>query len=304
MSRVYDLVIAGGGAAGLTAAVYAVRSGLDFLLVDSSASMGSQIAQTDEVDNYTGIDSITGIELVQRFYDHANKLNAPMKNDTIKKITKQNGLFSVECEGQALLAKSVIFCAGAGHRKLGIKGENEFTGRGVGYCAVCDGFFYRNKTVVVVGGGNTAVTEAIYLSKICKKVYLVHRRDTLRAERALTEKLESTDNIEILYSSELNQICGGNSVSSVILKNGEELECQGVFIAVGIVPRSEAIKDIADTDEYGFVLASESGETSCKGLFAAGDVRTKSLRQIITACSDGANCIDSVNKFLNEGAQK
>lgn len=304
MSRVYDLVIAGGGAAGLTAAVYAVRSGLDFLLVDSSASMGSQIAQTDEVDNYTGIDSITGIELVQRFYDHANKLNAPMKNDTIKKITKQNGLFSVECEGQALLAKSVIFCAGAGHLKLGIKGENEFTGRGVGYCAVCDGFFFRNKTVVVVGGGNTAVTEAIYLSKICKKVYLVHRRDTLRAERALTEKLESTDNIEILYSSELNQICGGNTVSSVILKNGEELECQGVFIAVGIVPRSEAIKDIADTDEYGFVLASESGETSCKGLFAAGDVRTKSLRQIITACSDGANCIDSVNKFLNEGAQK
>ncbi len=304
MSRVYDLVIAGGGAAGLTAAVYAVRSGLDFLLVDSSASMGSQIAQTDEVDNYTGIDSITGIELVQRFYDHANKLNAPMKNDTIKKITKQNELFSVECEGQTLLAKSVIFCAGAGHRKLGIKGENEFTGRGVGYCAVCDGFFYRNKTVVVVGGGNTAVTEAIYLSKICKKVYLVHRRDTLRAERALTKKLESADNIEILYSSELAQICGGNSVSSVILKNGKELECQGVFIAVGIVPRSEAIKDIADTDEYGFVLASESGKTSCKGLFAAGDVRTKSLRQIITACSDGANCIDSVNRFLNEGAQK
>lgn len=299
MTKALDLLIAGGGAAGLTAAVYAARSGLDFVLVDLASSMGSQITQTEDVDNYTGFGKINGMELVMKFYEHAKALDAPMINDEVKEITKTDELFTVKCEKAEYKAKSVIFCAGASHRELGIKGEKEFFGKGVGYCAVCDGFFYRNKTVVVIGGGNTAVTEAVYLSKICKKVYLIHRRDSLRAEKVLTERLENAENAEILYNSEVDEILGENAVNGVLLKDGSRLSCDGVFVAVGIVPRSDAVRGLAQLDKYGYVIADESGKTSVDGLFAAGDVRTKMLRQIITACSDGANCVESVNSYLN-----
>lgn len=299
MTKALDLLIAGGGAAGLTAAVYAARSGLDFVLVDLASSMGSQITQTEDVDNYTGFGKINGMELVMKFYEHAKALDAPMINDEVKEITKTDELFTVQCEKAEYKAKSVIFCAGASHRELGIKGEKEFFGKGVGYCAVCDGFFYRNKTVVVIGGGNTAVTEAVYLSKICKKVYLIHRRDSLRAEKVLTERLENAENAEILYNSEVDEILGENAVNGVLLKDGRKLDCDGVFVAVGIVPRSDAVRGLAQLDKYGYVIADESGKTSVDGLFAAGDVRTKMLRQIITACADGANCVESVNSYLN-----
>ena len=299
MTKALDLLIAGGGAAGLTAAVYAARSGLDFVLVDLASSMGSQITQTEDVDNYTGFGKINGMELVMKFYEHAKALDAPMINDEVKEITKTDELFTVKCEKAEYKAKSVIFCAGASHRELGIKGEKEFFGKGVGYCAVCDGFFYRNKTVVVIGGGNTAVTEAVYLSKICKKVYLIHRRDSLRAEKVLSERLENADNAEILYNSEVSEILGENTVNGILLKDGRRLSCDGVFVAVGIVPRSDAVKGLAQLDKYGYVIADESGKTSVDGLFAAGDVRTKTLRQIITACADGANCVESVNSYLD-----
>lgn len=299
MTKALDLLIAGGGAAGLTAAVYAARSGLDFVLVDLASSMGSQITQTEDVDNYTGFGKINGMELVMKFYEHAKALDAPMINDEVKEITKTDELFTVKCEKAEYKAKSVIFCAGASHRELGIKGEKEFFGKGVGYCAVCDGFFYRNKTVVVIGGGNTAVTEAVYLSKICKKVYLIHRRDSLRAEKVLTERLENADNAEILYNSEVSEILGENAVNDILLKDGRRLSCDGVFVAVGIAPRSDAVKGLAQLDKYGYVIADESGKTSVDGLFAAGDVRTKTLRQIITACADGANCVESVNSYLD-----
>ncbi len=300
MNKTYDLLIAGGGAAGLTAAVYAARSGLDFVLVDIASSMGSQITQTEDVDNYTGFEKVSGLELVQKFYEHAKALNAPMVSDEVKLITKQNGEFNVKCAENEYRAKTVIFCAGATHRELGIKGEKEFLGRGVGYCAVCDGFFYRNKTVLVVGGGNTAVTDALYLSKICKKVIVIHRRNRFSAENILVKRLLEAENVEIMFETELREILGEKSVNRVLLKDGRTLETDGVFIAVGIVPRNEAVKDIAKTDNYGYVIADESGKTSVKGLYAAGDVRTKTLRQIITACSDGANAVDSVNKYIDE----
>lgn len=299
MSEILDLVICGGGAAGLTSAVYAARSGLDFVLIDISSSMGSQITQTADVDNYTGFEKVNGMELVMKFYEHAKALNAPMVNDEVQEIAKENGIFTVKCAQGEYKTRTVIYCSGASHRELGIKGEKELLGRGVGYCAVCDGFFYRNKTVVVVGGGNTAVTDALYLSKICKKVILVHRRDSLRAEKILTERLENAENVEIMFNSEVSEILGEKSANGVLLKNGEKLDCDGVFIAVGIVPRSETVKDLAELDNNGYIVADESGRTSLDGLFAAGDVRTKELRQIITACSDGANCVDSVNKFLD-----
>lgn len=299
MSQILDLVICGGGAAGLTSAVYAARSGLDFVLIDISSSMGSQITQTSDVDNYTGFEKVNGMELVMKFYEHAKALNAPMINDEVQEITKENGIFTVKCAQGEYKTKTVIYCSGASHRELGVKGEKELLGRGVGYCAVCDGFFYRNKTVVVVGGGNTAVTDALYLSKICKKVILVHRRDSLRAEKILVERLENAENVEIMFNSEVAEILGENGADGVLLKSGDKINCDGVFIAVGIVPRSDTVKNLAELDDNGYIVADESGRTSLDGLFAAGDVRTKELRQIITACSDGANCVDSVNKFLD-----
>ena len=299
MSQILDLIICGGGAAGLTSAVYAARSGLDFVLIDISSSMGSQITQTSDVDNYTGFEKVNGMELVMKFYEHAKALNAPMINDEVQEISKENGIFTVTCAQGEYKSRTVIYCSGASHRELGVKGERELLGRGVGYCAVCDGFFYRNKTVVVVGGGNTAVTDALYLSKICKKVILVHRRDSLRAEKILVERLENAENVEIMFNSEVAEILGEKGADGVLLKSGETIDCDGVFIAVGIVPRSDTVKNLAELDDNGYIVADESGRTSLDGLFAAGDVRTKELRQIITACSDGANCVDSVNKFLD-----
>lgn len=299
MSEILDLIICGGGAAGLTSAVYAARSGLDFVLIDISSSMGSQITQTSDVDNYTGFEKVNGMELVMKFYEHANALNAPMINDEVQEISKDNDIFTVRCAQGEYKSRTVIYCSGASHRELGVKGEKELLGKGVVYCAVCDGFFYRNKTVVVVGGGNTAVTDALYLSKICKKVILVHRRDSLRAEKILTERLENAENVEIMFNSEVAEILGEKSADGVLLKSGEKVDCDGVFIAVGIVPRSDTVKNLAKIDNNGYIVADESGKTSLNGLFAAGDVRTKELRQIITACSDGANCVDSVNKFLD-----
>lgn len=300
MTKILDLLIAGGGAAGLTSAVYASRSGLDYVLVDVASSMGSQITQTEDVDNYTGFSKVNGMDLVMKFYEHAKALDAPMVNDEVKLITKQDDIFTVKCSKNEYKAKTVILCAGATHRELGVKGEKEFLGKGVGYCAVCDGFFYRNKTAVVVGGGNTAVTDALYLSKICKKVILVHRRDNLSAENILVNRLKQAENVEFVFNAEISEIIGEKLVNSVKLKDGRVLETDGVFIAVGIVPRSNAVKDLAKLDKGGYVVADESGTTSVNGLFVAGDVRTKNLRQIITACSDGANAVDSVNKYLDE----
>ena len=300
MTKILDLLIAGGGAAGLTSAVYASRSGLDYVLVDVASSMGSQITQTEDVDNYTGFSKVNGMDLVMKFYEHAKALDAPMVNDEVKLITKQDDIFTVKCSKNEYKAKTVVLCSGATHRELGVKGEKEFLGKGVGYCAVCDGFFYRNKTAVVVGGGNTAVTDALYLSKICKKVILVHRRDNLSAENILVNRLKQAENVEFVFNAEISEIIGEKLVNSVKLKDGRVLETDGVFIAVGIVPRSNAVKDLAKLDKGGYVVADESGTTSVNGLFVAGDVRTKNLRQIITACSDGANAVDSVNKYLDE----
>ena len=298
MNDMLDLFIAGGGAAGLTAAVYAMRSGLDFILADISSSMGSQIALTDEVDNYTGFDSVNGFELIKKFYEHAKSLGAPMVNDEVSLIEKENKSFKIKCANNEYRAKTVIYCAGATHRELGVKGEKEFSGHGVGYCAVCDGFFYRNKTVIVVGGGNTAVTDALYLSKICKRVIVVHRRDKFRADKGRVQKLINTENTEIIYNAELDEIIGDKTVKAVLLKDGRKIDADGVFIAVGVSPRSGAVKNIVKTDEAGYIIAGEDCQTSTAGIFAAGDVRTKALRQIITACADGANSVCGVTAYL------
>lgn len=297
--RIYDMIIVGGGAAGLTAAVYAQRAGLDFILLDAASSMGSQLTQTNEIENYIGIEKIGGMELIMQFRQHAAKTGAKMADESVRSVEKDGGVFTVTASKNTYQSKTVVYCAGAAHRPLGVKGESELTGKGVSYCAVCDGFFYRKKTALVVGGGDTAVSEALFLSNICEKVYIVHRRDTFRAAKALTDRLTACENVTCVMSAELASINGDAKVESVTLKDGRALEVNGVFVAVGIVPNSEMIKSLADCDGAGFVIADESGATSCEGLYVAGDVRTKPLRQIITACADGANCVTSATEYLN-----
>lgn len=299
MNKVYDLIIAGGGASGLTAALYAARNGYNFIVIDPAPPAGSSAALADEVDNYTGFSNISGFELMQKFYAHAKELGTQFVKDEIKNIEKSGEIFTVACSKNNYRSKTVIYCAGASHKNLGVSGEKELAGKGVSYCAVCDGFFFKDKVVTVVGGDNTAVSEALYLSDICKKVFLVHRRDRLKAERVLVKNLEKTNNIDIIYNNEVTQITGTTNVASVRLKDGRALKTDGVFVAVGLAPRNLPVKAIVQLDKNGYIIADESCKTSLDGLFAAGDVRTKRLRQIITACCDGANAVAEVNDFLS-----
>ncbi|HCA04911.1 MAG TPA: thioredoxin-disulfide reductase [Ruminococcaceae bacterium] len=299
MDKIFDLIIIGGGAAGLTSAIYAQRAGLDFVMLDTASSMGSQLTQTDEVENYTGLGKIGGMDLIMKFREHAALMGANMADEAVGAVSKDDGIFTVTGSKNIYKSKTVIFCAGATHRPLGVKGESEFTGRGVSYCAVCDGFFYKNKTAVIVGGGDTAVSEAIFLSNICSEVKIVHRRGEFRAAKALVDRLNACRNVTQVLNAELAEVKGDKSVTAAVLKDGRELETNGVFVAVGIVPNSGLVKQLADCDKAGFIIADESGKTSCSGLYAAGDVRTKPLRQIITACADGANCVNAVTQLLN-----
>lgn len=298
MSVLYDLVIVGGGAAGLTAALYARRSGLDCVVLDPASPEGSSIALSDAVENYTGFSDIAGFDLIQHFYSHAKSFGANFIRQALVGIRKNYDGFILECSNDEIKARSVILCMGATHKKLGIEGESRFEGRGVSYCAVCDGYFFKDKTVSVIGGGNTAVSEATFLSHICKKVFLIYRGDTLKADRVLVNKLEKSGNIKILYNTNVTQINGNEKVDSVTLDNGKILKTDGVFVAVGLEPRTECVKGVVKTDEKGYVIADESCQTSVSGIFVAGDIRTKNLRQIITACCDGANSVYGVNKFL------
>ena len=300
--KLYELIIVGGGAAGLTAAIYACRAGIDFALIDPAGSMGSQITQTEEIENYPGFVSINGAELVMKLKEHATAMGTAFVDDTISKIEKDGEIFSAKGLKNDYRAKSVIYCGGATHRELGAKGEREFAGRGVSYCATCDGFFFRNKTTVVVGGGDTAVTDALYLSKICKKVIVIHRRSEFRAQKTLVDRLRAAENVELMLSQQIEEIKGEKRVSSVLLKSGEEIETNGVFIAVGITPNSEPVAQLAQLNGGGYIAADESGKTSVEGLFAAGDARTKPLRQVITACADGANCAENASEYLNSKA--
>lgn len=298
MRDLYDLVIVGGGAAGLTAALYASRSGLDCIVLDPASPEGSSIALTDAVENYTGFSDIAGFDLIQHFYSHAKSFGANFVRQSLVGIRKNYDGFILECSDSEVKTKSVILCMGATHKKLGIDGENKFEGRGVSYCAVCDGYFFKDKTVAVIGGGNTAVTEATYLSHICKRVFLICRGEALKADRVLVQKLEKSGNVKILYNTNVVKIDGDEKVKSVTLDNEKILKTDGVFVAVGLEPRTECVKGFVKTDDNGYVIADETCQTSVSGIFVAGDIRTKNLRQIITACCDGANSVYGINKFL------
>ncbi len=304
MAEKYDVVIIGSGPAGLAAAIYAERAELNSIVIEKNVVSGGQVLTTYEVDNYPGVKGIGGYDLGMKFRDHADGLGATFVEDEVVRIETEGKTKKVVCENDTYETSTVIIATGASHRKLGVPGEEEFSGMGVSYCATCDGAFFRNKTTAVVGGGDVAIEDAIFLARLCKKVYLIHRRDELRGAKSLQKKLMSLENVEIIWDSVVDAIVGEDKVESIAVSNvktGEKknLELQGVFVAVGISPNSRMFEGLVEMDG-GYIKAGEDCVTSCPGIFAAGDVRTKGLRQIVTAVADGANAITSVERYLAE----
>lgn len=304
MSDIYDLAILGGGPAGITAAIYASRARLNTIWIDKNFAPGGQITATYEVDNYPGMPGISGMDLGEAFGEHARKLGLEPKREKILSLENISGdIKTIHTKKNEYQARTIILAFGAEHRKLDIPGEDDLGGLGVSYCATCDGAFYKDRTVVVVGGGNAAAEDAVFLSGLCKKVYLVHRRDELRADKAIQEKIFDCENIEMVWDSVPLEILGQDEVTGIKIRNvktGEEreLDTDGVFIAVGIVPNTTFVKAQLELDENGYICAGEEGITSAAGVFAAGDIRTKALRQVVTAVSDGANAVASAQKYL------
>lgn len=300
----YDLIIAGSGPAGLAAAIYAQRARLDTLVIEKEMVSGGQVLTTYEVDNYPGLPGLGGYDLGMKFREHADKLGAVFAEDEVVKVEGLGEYKRVIGRHETYETRTLIIATGAHHRKLGVPGEEELAGAGVSYCATCDGAFFRNKTTAVIGGGDVAVEDAIFLARMCSKVYVIHRRDQLRAAKSLQEKLLSLPNVEMVWDSVAEEIQGSGKVESLMVSNvktgqKQSLEVQGVFIAVGISPESQAFQELVET-EGGYIKAGESCQTSVPGVFAAGDVRTKALRQIITAAADGANAVASAERYLTE----
>ena len=304
MSDIYDLAILGGGPAGITAAIYASRARLNTIWIDKNFAPGGQITATYEVDNYPGMPGISGMDLGEAFGEHARKLGLEPKREKLLSLENISGdIKTIHTKKNEYQARTIILAFGAEHRKLDIPGEDDLGGLGVSYCATCDGAFYKDRTVVVVGGGNAAAEDAVFLSGLCKKVYLVHRRDELRADKAIQEKIFDCENIEMVWDSVPLEILGQDEVTGIKIRNVKteeerELDTDGVFIAVGIVPNTTFVKAQLELDENGYICAGEEGITSAAGVFAAGDIRTKALRQVVTAVSDGANAVASVQKYL------
>lgn len=301
----FDVVILGAGPAGLGAAIYAARAGLDLMVIDRSPVSGGQVLTTYEVDNYLGLPGLSGGELSEKFRAHADKLEVPFVTAGVTSIENLEDKKLVHTDHGDFEAKAVVFAMGASHAMLGVEGEMKLAGMGVSYCATCDGAFFRKRTVAVVGGGDVAVEDAIFLAGICKKVYLIHRRDTLRAAKSLQKKLLSLPNVEVVWDSEVKKIDGEEMVENISVYNNKtaetsQLEVNGIFIAVGIIPNTELLKGMVDMDEKGYVLADETGKTSAPGIFVAGDVRRKPMRQIITAVADGANVINAIQNYFIE----
>lgn len=298
----YDLVIIGSGPAGLSAAVYAKRAGLNLLVLEKNPMSGGQVLNTYEVDNYLGMPGINGFDMGMEFRKHADKLGVTFKEVQVTGISDNGAVKIVHTAKEDFETKTVILATGAEHAHLQVPGEEELSGMGVSYCATCDGAFFKNRTVAVVGGGDVALEDAIYLARTCEKVYLIHRRDELRGAMVLQEELKALPNVEILYSHVVTKIQGEDMVEALLLKDvktdeEKELPVSGVFVAVGIHPNTELLKDMTAHDEGGYILAGEDCATEIPGIFVAGDIRKKPLRQIITAVADGANAAIGASNF-------
>lgn len=305
----YDVIIVGSGPAGLSAAIYGKRAGLKTLVLEKNPLSGGQILNTYEVDNYPGLPLISGMELGTKFRQHADDQGAEFVTAEVKEICDRGDSKLLVTDQGEYETKTVILAMGAAHRTLGVPGEKELAGMGVSYCATCDGAFFRNREVAVVGGGDVALEDALFLARACSKVYLIHRRDEFRGAKILQQKVLEQEKIKPVYDSVVTKICGQDMVQAVEIYNKKKdtvdsLDVQGVFIAVGITPNTGMIKGLPKTDEGGYIVAGEDTATSIPGIFAAGDIRTKALRQVITATSDGANAITSVERYIYEFLDK
>ncbi|MCR5301054.1 MAG: thioredoxin-disulfide reductase [Lachnospiraceae bacterium] len=301
MGQTYDVIIIGAGPAGLTAGIYAARADLSTLLIERYGA-GGQILNTYEVDNYPGLPGITGGELGYKISSHLDKFNVARQMAEVLAIDFCEGANKVITDTGEYIGKTVILATGNSPKKLGLPGEAEFTGAGVSYCATCDGAFFKKKTVAVIGGGDVAVEDAIFLARGCEKVYLVHRRDELRAAKILQKALFELKNVEVVWDSIPKEVAGEGSVKGLVIENvksheGKTLDVSGVFIATGNDPNC-SYTDGVKKDEKGYVIADETCVTSAPGIFAAGDIRSKHLRQVSTAVADGANAVYSVQEYL------
>lgn len=297
-----DTIIIGSGPAGLSASIYIKRANLNVLVIEKDYEGTGQVVESGKVDNYLGIPGISGYELGEKFREHALKAGVNFLEANVINIKKQkDNILRVELEnGEYVEAKTIIYATGATHRRLNVLGEEKYLGRGVSYCAICDGAFYKNKVVAVIGGGDVALDDAVYLSEIAKKVYLIHRRKEFRGAESTLNLLKEKENVEILIDSEVDSILGDDKVTGILLKNKRKIILDGIFSAIGMIPKTEILKEVIDLDEYGYVKADETGETNLKGFFVAGDVRQKELRQIVTAVSDGANAATTAINYIRD----
>lgn len=298
----YDIIIVGAGPAGLTSAIYAKRASKKVLVLEAN-SYGGQIINTLDIENYPGDNHISGFDLATNMYNQAKELGAEIKFEKVVEIKNSSKYKEVITPNNKYKCKALILATGSENRKLGLSNEDELIGKGVSYCATCDGAFYKDKIVAVVGGGNTAIEDALYLTDICKKVYLIHRRDTFRGEEATINKLKEKDNITFIYNSNVTKLNAKDKLESIIVTdkegNNEELEVSAIFIAVGRIPENQNFAKIIKLDEKGYVIAKENCHTNRRGIFVAGDARSKDLRQLVTATADGAVAATESIKYIN-----
>ena len=304
--HIYDMIVVGGGPGGYTAALYAARAGLDTVILEK-LSAGGQMALTEQIDNYPGFeDGIDGFSLGEKMKRGTERFGVETKRTEVLSLDLSGTVKKAATSEGPLFARTIVLATGAGPRELGVESEQELIGKGVNYCAACDGMFYKNKTVVIAGGGNTAAADALILSRICKKVIVVHRRDTLRATKIYHEPLMKAENVEFRWDSEIIELLHDEKVIGIRLRNvktGEEttLACDGVFVSIGRKPSSELVKDQVEVDPAGYIIADESTRTNIPGVFAVGDVRTKALRQVVTAVADGATAVHYAEEYLAGG---
>lgn len=303
MDKLYDVIIIGGGPAGYTSAIYASRAGLNTLVIEKF-SAGGQMTQTTQIDNYPGFEEgVDGFTLGAKMQQAAERFGTKTVQAEVIEVNLKDKIKKIKIPDGVLLSHSVIIATGATHKRLGLENEEKLVGKGVGYCAACDGMFYKGKTVAVIGGGNSAATDALLLSKICKKVILIHRRDTLKAEKIYHTSLLKSNNVEFRYNSTVYEILAEDKVIGVRIKNSvdgteNEIQTDGVFICIGRSPQSNLFQGQLDIDNNGYIITDETTETNVSGVFAIGDVRAKTVRQIVTATSDGAIASHFAEKYL------
>ncbi|AHF96791.1 MAG: thioredoxin-disulfide reductase [Desulfurella sp.] len=302
----YDVVIVGGGPAGLTAGIYAARSGLKTIILEEKV-FGGQIVFSADLENYPGFpEGISGMDIIDKFLEQAKKFEVEISYDGVEKIENDISCKRVILTNKSCITtKTIILATGASADRLGCPGEAKFIGKGVSYCATCDGAFFKGKTVAVVGGGDSALEEALYLANLVKKIYLIHRRDQFRAVKILQDRVKKNNKIEIVFDSVVKEILGDKFVKGVLIENVKtkqqsRLDIDGIFIYIGLTPNSKFVSDLIQTDEYGYIITNEEMETNIPGIFAAGDVRKKSLRQVVTACADGAIAASNAQKYIEK----